>query len=195
MSDLAVIDKEVEELEAELLTLKKRISETRKKRPREEVQDYVLKTADGQPVKLSELFGEKEDLIVIHNMGKGCVYCTLWADGFTGFTPHLSDRAGFVLTSPNPPDVLKKFGESRGWNFPLVSAEGTSFIQDMGFWQTHGEYTGPGPGVSSFHKDPDGKIYRIGKANFGPGDDFCSVWPLVDLLEGSKDWEPQYSYK
>ncbi|MGI9388028.1 MAG: DUF899 family protein, partial [Methyloligellaceae bacterium] len=43
------------------------------------VDDYVFSKVDGT-VRLSELFGNKDDLFVIHNMGASCPYCTLWAD-------------------------------------------------------------------------------------------------------------------
>ena len=42
----------------------------------------------------------KRDLIVIHNMGASCPYCTLWADGFNGIYDHLADRAAFVALQP-----------------------------------------------------------------------------------------------
>jgi len=45
----------------------------------EEVADYQMATLHG-PVRLSELFAGKADLIVIHNMGTTCPNCTLWAD-------------------------------------------------------------------------------------------------------------------
>jgi predicted dithiol-disulfide oxidoreductase (DUF899 family) len=66
-----------------------------------EVADYVLAGWDG-PVRLSELFGDKRDLILIHNMGTGCTSCTMWADGFNGVYQHLAARAAFVVASPNP---------------------------------------------------------------------------------------------
>jgi predicted dithiol-disulfide oxidoreductase (DUF899 family) len=47
----------------------------------EAVKDYTFQRADGGSVRLSELFGDKADLFVIHNMGQSCPYCTLWADG------------------------------------------------------------------------------------------------------------------
>jgi predicted dithiol-disulfide oxidoreductase (DUF899 family) len=62
-------------------------------------------------VQLSDLFGEHEDLIVIHNMGVSCPYCTLWADGFNGLIRHLEDRAAFVMVSPDPPDIQKEFAK------------------------------------------------------------------------------------
>ena len=37
----------------------------------EEVRDYVFATPGGS-VRLSDLFGKKPDLFVIHNIGKSC---------------------------------------------------------------------------------------------------------------------------
>lgn len=189
------IDKEIDALQNEIEAAKQRLIEARKRRPREQVQDYVLKDVDGKDVSLSELFGDKEDLILVHNMGTGCSYCTMWADGFTGLVPHLSDRAAFVVCSPDKPEVQKRFADKRNWNFKMVSGHDSRFIQDMGFWMEEGAHPGPWPGVSTFHRDPDGRIYRIAKSHFGPGDDFCAVWPLLDLLDnGANGWEPKYSY-
>jgi hypothetical protein len=42
------------------------------------------------------------------------------------------------------------------------------------------------------HAADDGRIVRTGRAAFGPGDDYCAVWPLFDLLEGGVGkWEPK----
>src|SRR5215470_2306552 len=78
----------------------------------QEVQDYELTNSDGA-VRLSTLFGQHEDLIVIHNMGVSCSYCTLWADGYNGIHPHVVTRAGFAVSSPDRPSVQTKFAESR----------------------------------------------------------------------------------
>src|SRR6266508_2496160 len=48
----------------------------------EPVTDYTFRRAGGGSVRLSELFGDKADLFVIHHMGQSCPYCTLLADGF-----------------------------------------------------------------------------------------------------------------
>ena len=99
----------------------------------EAVKDYTFLRAGGGSVRLSELFGDKADLFVIHNMGQSCPYCTLWADGFNGAYAHLSNRAAFVLSSPDTPDKQRKFAESRHWTFPMMSHEGTTFAEDMGY--------------------------------------------------------------
>jgi predicted dithiol-disulfide oxidoreductase (DUF899 family) len=184
---------EIEILQTQIEELKKKLSEARRKVEPEKVRDYDLKTADGKPIKLSVLFNGKPDLLVIHNMGKRCPYCTLWADGFNGFTDHLLSRAGFALASPDEPSVLKQFAASRGWRYPVVSTHGSTFTKDLGFEPEPRTYW---PGVSAFHMDEDGTINRTGRASFGPGDDFCAVWHLFDLLEnGANGWEPKYTYR
>ena len=105
---------------------------------REEVKDSSLTDSDGRKVALSDLFGKKEDLILIHNMGRSCPYCTMWADGFNGVLEHLEDRAAFVVVSPDAPPVQKQFAKSRDWRFKMVSSKETAFSKDMGFENKQG---------------------------------------------------------
>lgn len=107
----------------------------------ERVEDYELQGREGG-VRLSEMFDDKQDLILIHNMGSECPYCTMWADGFNGVLQHLQDRAGFVVVSPNSVDVQQAVRKKRGWTFEMYSAEGTSFIKDMASSRT-GSHTTP----------------------------------------------------
>jgi len=159
---------------------------------KEEVREYVLTDSEGGKAALSTLFGKKDDLILVHNMGRSCPYCTMWADGFNGVLDHLQDRAAFALVSPDAPSVQRKFAGSRGWKFKMFSSKGTSFSKDMGF---EGEEGSPEPGVSVFHRTKDGRIFRVSKDEFGPGDEYCTVWHFFDLLpDGSKGWEPKFRY-
>jgi hypothetical protein len=51
------------------------------------------------------------------------------------------------------------------------------------------------PGVSVFRKTDDGKITRVSKAKFGPGDNYCSIWDFFDLLpEGAANFQAKFSY-
>jgi predicted dithiol-disulfide oxidoreductase (DUF899 family) len=155
----------------------------------ETVKDYEFGSVEGGTVKLSELFGNKDTLFVVHNMGAGCPYCTLWADGFNGVFEHLRNRAAFVLSSPDAPQKQQKFAQARGWRFPMVSCQSTTFPQDMGYWRD-----GPMPGVSVF-KRQGGRIVRVSDTSFSPGDDFCSVWHFLDLIpEGAASWQPKFRY-
>lgn len=159
--------------------------------PDEPVEDWELKTLDGSPVRLSELFGDHTELLVVHNMGKHCNYCSLWADGFIGIAPHLQERCAFVLCSNDDPSTAAAFAKERGWTYPVVSGHGSEFAKAMGYADDKGN---PHPGVSAFHKKPDGSIVRTAHTPFGPGDDFCPAWPLLDLIKGGKaDWEPKQS--
>ncbi len=156
----------------------------------QEVADYVFSTTSG-PVRLSELFGKHDDLMVVHNMGRSCPACTLWADGYNGIHAHVISRAAFVVSSPDTPEVQQAFAQSRGWKFPMVSHAGTSFAADMGYVFESGR---PKPGISVF-KRHGATIQRVSDAVWSPGDDFCTLWHFFDLLpEGAAGWKPKFSY-
>lgn len=189
--ETATTQTEIERLELEMVERAERLAELKRRQPREAVQDYTLAGWNG-PVQLSELFAGKPDLIVVHNMGRGCRYCTLWADGFNGVYPHLADRAAFVVCSPDAVETQQEFATGRGWRFPMVSARESEFTQDMGFRSDKGWM----PGASTFHLEPTGGIVRVARTYFGPYDPYCAVWHLFGLLaEGANDWEPQYRYE
>jgi predicted dithiol-disulfide oxidoreductase (DUF899 family) len=173
----------------EIAALRRRMREIQAGAEPQAVADYEFAAPDG-PVRLSALFGDKRDLILIHNMGASCPYCTMWADGFNGIYEHVANRAAFVLCSPDAPEEQRRFAASRGWRFPMVSHQGTSFAADMGYRSERGWR----PGVSVFRRDDD-RILRVADTGFHPDDDFCTVWHLLDLLpEGPAGWRPRYSY-
>ncbi len=166
-------------LETQLFELHKNLAEKRKELTPKDVTDYEFKNNNGSAVKLSELFGKNEHLILIHNMGSSCPYCTMWADGINGIYQHLETKAAFVLNSPDSPADQAEFAEKNGWKFDIVSSESNSFNKDLGFESDEGN---PQPGVSTFTKDTEGKIRLIAQSYFGPGDPFCSIWHFFDLL-------------
>jgi predicted dithiol-disulfide oxidoreductase (DUF899 family) len=123
-------------------------------------------------------------------MGASCPYCTLWANGLNGVLPHLLNRAALVVCSPVSPEQQKKFAQSRSWQFRMLSHQGSGFAEDMGYRGERGWM----PSVSVFARK-NGGIVRVSDTGFGPGDDFCAVWHLLDLIpEGADGWQPRYSY-
>lgn len=181
---------ELQAIHQEVVAAKQRLAAAWSRATRMRVRDYEFQTPEG-PVSLSGLFGDKSELVVVHNMGKRCVYCTMWADGLSGLAPHLSDRAALALSSPDEPSVQREFAASRGWPFRMVSTRGSTFAADMGFEQ-NGD---PMPGYSAFHRDARGEIVRTGASMFGPGDDYCAIWPMMEQMErGVGGWEPRYAY-
>ena len=183
---MTTITDEIKTLAAEIDEKKKRLAALRREN-REPIKDYMLDTVDG-PKPLSSFFGEMKELVVIHNMGRGCNYCSLWADGLTGLTKHIQTRAGFVLVSADPADKVVETAQRRGWNFPVASNGGSGFEKDMGYV---GEDGSPWPGISAFTKEGD-QIYRHGHSDLGDGDDFCAIWHIWALFpEGHGDWAPK----
>ena len=182
----------IDELEKEILEKKKELAELKRAQPREAVKDFSFESSNG-PVRLSDLFDGGSDLLIIHNMGQACRYCTLWADGFMGALPHLENRTAVVMVTPDPIQQQQKFASSRGWKFRMARDATGEFSKAMGM---HGEQAGEfWPGATGFSKGEDGTVFRVASAPFGPGDDFCATWPLLDLLaEGPKGWEPRYRY-
>ena len=188
--DYAQARQELEGRRRQIEALRKEMRQVQQAVEPQPVEDYVFQTPEGE-VRLSQLFGAKDDLFVIHNMGTGCSACTMWADGFNGVYDHLADRAAFVVSSPDAPARQQAFAKGRDWRFPMVSHQGTTFAADMGY---RGEGGGWEPGVSVFKRTPAG-IVRVSDAELGPGDDFCVAWHLFDMLpEGAAGWHPKYAY-
>lgn len=184
---------EIRQIQTQIEALNLKLAEARRRAAvPQTVKDYPFRDAHGESVRLSELFAGRYDMLIIHNMGRRCSYCTMWADGFNGLRHHLEDRCALVVASPDEPAEMREFAASRGWNFRMVSTRDTSFTKDLGFEPEPGAVW---PGVSSLHRREDGQIERISSAQFGPGDAYCPVWPLLDLLkDGAAAWEPKLSY-
>ena len=182
----------IDDLQLQIIDLKNQIRDLQKEAPGDLSKEYTFEGVSGS-VSLTSLFGARQDLIVIHNMGIDCPYCTLWADGFNGFVRHLETRASFVVVTPDPIEIQQQLARDRGWTFRMVRDISTEFTKDMGFLKPYGTATVPSlwPGVSSFYRNERTEIMRVNQMNLGPNDDFCAVWPLLDMLKGGVgDWEP-----
>ena len=141
-------------------------------------------------MSLLDLFADRTVLFAIHNMGQGCRYCTLWADGLNGFLPHLEDRFAVALLSRDPPDVQRRLANERGWRFRMASHQGGDYIREQSV--VAGEDNQPG--LVCYQRDRE-RIFRLNATPFGPGDEFCSLWSVLSLAgEGPESWTPQYSY-
>ena len=182
------VTKEIEQLEKEIAEKKQRIKELRKSEPQKLVQNYEFEGENGSSISLLELFGEKEELIVIQNMGKSCSFCTMWADGFNGVYHYLAHKAPFVLASPDSPEIQSTLAKEREWKFKMISTQNNTFKQDLGFVIEGRVY----PGVSVFRRTPSDEIYLVANDFFGPGDNYSSPWHLFELLpSGSEGFNPK----
>lgn len=178
--------------EDKIREMKEKLAEMRRQLDPEKVKDYRFEGPWEETVALSQLFGKHKELIIIHNMGHHCPYCTLWADGFNGFLKHIEDRTAFAIESMDSPETQREFSAERGWKFKMVSSRSNTFRKDMGYGKTKSNLA---PGISAFRKDRDGSIVRVSHAQLGPGDNFCSLWDLFDMLPDSNpNWRAKFSY-
>ena len=177
------------EIEQNIGKLIAELNALRKTNPGTPVPNYTFATLTGQ-VTLLELFGGKDKLLAIHNMGQGCRYCTLWADGFNGLLPHLESALSVVLLSKDPPEVQRRFANARGWRFRLASHGGGVYMREQSVVNEEDNY----PGAVVYERDGD-TILRKNACVFGPGDIYCAMWSLLGLAGlGEDEWTPQYTY-
>ena len=154
----------------------------------EPVREYEFTSVEGRE-RLSQLFGDKRDLFVIHNMGRSCPALHAlggWVQRY--LSAHRRSR-GLCRHQPRLARRAACFAAGRGWRFPMVSHQGTSFAADMGYRSETGGWL---PGVSVFRRDGN-RILRVADTGFEPSDDFCAVWHLFDLLpEGADGWRAKF---
>ena len=180
---------EIAELEHQVYDLTRRLHAMRRNAELQPVPNYSFKTADGTTTLL-DLFGDQDRLLAIHNMGQGCRYCTIWADGINGLLPHLESAMSVVLISKDSPDLQRRFAGSRGWRFRLVSHIGTNYIREQNVSEEGENY----PGAVVYEKR-DGVVLRRATCIFGPGDLYCPMWNFLALGGiGENDWFPQFHY-
>ena len=188
-TEMTDTDANIAALEAEIAELTAKLNAARRAAAGREVPDYAFRTLDGE-VRLSELFSGRDRLLAIHNMGQGCRYCTLWADGINGFLPHLESAMAVVLLSKDDPETQRRFANARGWRFRTASHAGGDYIRDESVMP--GEANAPGAVV---YEKRGGTVVRKNVVAFGPGDLFCSAWNFLALAGlGVDDWTPQFSY-
>ena len=180
---------EIGALEQQIMGLTQKLAKLRSDAAATPVSNYAFQTLSGE-VRLLDLFAGRRTLFAIHNMGQGCRYCTLWADGLNGFLPHLEDQFAVVLLSKDAPELQRRFANSRGWRFRMASHGGGDYIQE----QTVSPSQKNMPGLVCYVREGD-KILRKSSAIFGPGDLYCPMWHVLALAGlGEDQWTAQYSY-
>jgi predicted dithiol-disulfide oxidoreductase (DUF899 family) len=180
---------ELQKAERELFALTQKVSQLRRESALIAVKNYTFESMEGK-VTLSELFGDKNILFLIHNMGQGCRYCTLWADGLNGLVQHLESQFSFAMVSKDSPQAQRQFANSRNWRFKMFSHSGGEYIKEQTVLAGESNM----PGIVCYVRK-GGEIYRKNSASFGPGDEFCSQWNILSLAGiSTEDWTPQFGY-
>ena len=194
--------------------LRDQLSHQRRELPWEQLdKDYSFEGPDGQ-VTLSDLFDGRSQLIIYHFMygpdwEAGCKSCSFLADHFNPAIVHLNHRdVTFVAVSRAPLNILEKFKQRMGWDFPWVSSLNNDFNQDYHVSFTEEEvesgnayynYRNKGfpsteaPGASVFYKDKDGSIYHTYSVYERGLDMFITAYHYLDIVPKGRD-EKDLSY-
>ena len=194
--------------EKEFLKRRDELSQARRELPWERVAaSYVFEGAAGRE-SLADLFGGYSQLIVYHFMfapdwEAGCKSCSFWADSFNGVTAHLAQRdVAFVAISRAPYAKLKAFAQRLGWQFKWLSSEDSQFNYDYGVSfraedveQGRAQYNSAPyagtmtdlPGLSVFHKDADGGLFRTYSTYARGLDPINAAYQLLDLVPKGRD--------
>ena len=188
----------IREVEDEIAAKKEQLAELIANEKGRIIPDYTFQDKNGNDILLSDIFGDKEELIIVFYMGIHCKYCTLWGDNYNGIAKPLSDRASFVVVSNETPQQQQKIRKDRGWTFDMFSRKDNSFGEDLGYVRKSEDNCSkkgdPMPGVASFRKK-ENEIYVHHRSYFGPGDNYCNMWDFVSILpKGINNWQPKYTY-
>jgi predicted dithiol-disulfide oxidoreductase (DUF899 family) len=201
--------------EMDLRAQTERVAALRRKLPMggEVPQDYTFEemTSDGatSEVKLSELFGDKDTLVVYSymygpEMKNPCPMCTSMLDGLNGNAQHVAQRAALAVVAKSPIERIHQFTDARGWQrLRLLSSANNSYNADY-----HGEdENGSQESMLNVFVRKNGKIHHFFATEmiFAPrpkGMDPRHVdimWPLWNALDFTPhgrgtDWYPKLSY-
>lgn len=177
-------EERITRLEEEMEQKYSELSELRAQADPVPLKDYEFIGSDHKTVKLSELMGDSDRMIIVHNMGRQCPYCTVWADGFSDSYHRISKKVPFVVTSKETVEEQKKNIEERNWQFPMVSSKDNRFLEDLGFLPGDLIY----PGLAHVSKNPAGELFFHSRHTFGGGDNFGMLWHILDLVG---KWDPE----
>lgn len=194
--------------EIELRRQLERVAEQRRALPAggELPSDFAF-TAESGPTHLSELFGDKDTLMVYSMMfgperSAPCPSCTSFLSAWNGVAPNLRERVAIVVTARSPIERLIEYKQQRGFpHLPFVS-DGTGAYTRTYVTATDADV----PGFSVFTRR-EGAVRHfytneIGGDMSDPGQDprgapdLDPLWLMLDLSPEGRgtDWYPKLEY-
>jgi predicted dithiol-disulfide oxidoreductase (DUF899 family) len=205
--------KELLAREKQLTRERDALNADRRRLPMVEIdKDYVFEGPDGK-VRLADLFGESQQLIIQHVMfdpdwDNACPGCTASLDEFApAMLAHVRSRnTAFAAVSRAPFAKIAAYKDSRGWQFDWYSSHGSEFNYDFNatldpsvtpaFYNYQAQdgkadpVEGEVPGFSCFLKDGD-RIYHTYSTWARGADQIGSSYSLLDLTAfgRSEKWE------
>ncbi|KKZ84996.1 hypothetical protein B5K05_29800 [Rhizobium phaseoli] len=171
-------------------------------------KDYRFEGAGG-PIGFSELFADKETLVVYSYMfgperERPCPMCTSLLSAWDGEVPDMLQRVGLAVVARSPLERLLVFKKERGWHhLPLYSDTTDEYSRD---YHAIGKDGSDDAAFNVFTRR-DGTIRHfwsgeMGEVTADPGEDprgapdLMPLWTVLDCTpEGrAPDWYPKLSY-
>ncbi|WP_439541925.1 DUF899 family protein [Hyphomicrobium sp.] len=184
--------------EQALVDKTKAVAELRRKLPRggELKEDYEFQWAKagklGEPVRFSELFGDKRTLILYSfmfgpNWDKPCLSCTSLMDGFDRTWYSVTRDAAFVAIAKAHPERICAWAKHRGWSkIDLVSGYQSSFQSD---YRCQTEDDDEQRANMLVFQKTDGKIYHFWASEL-PENFVDTVWVYWNLMDFTPEGRP-----
>ncbi len=161
-------------------------------------EDYTFEWASdgqvGRRVKVSELFGDKNTLILYSwmfgpNWDKPCPSCTSLMDGFDRTWYSVSQDAAFAAIAKAPAEKINAWAKERGWSqIPLVSGFSSPFQAD---YRCQGENDDMQQPVMLVFIRRNGEIFHFWSTETMMNH-VDTVWPYWNLLDFTPEGRPNY---
>jgi predicted dithiol-disulfide oxidoreductase (DUF899 family) len=159
-------------------------------------EDYVFQRANdgrvGERVKFSELFGDKNTLILYSFMyGPGwdnpCLSCTSLVDGFDRSAYQVTRHAAFAAIAKAPAEKINAWARKRGWSqIELLSGFESTFQAD---YKCQGESDDMQLPVMHVFSRRDGRIRHFWATELR-GNHVDTVWPYWNLMDFTPEGRP-----
>jgi predicted dithiol-disulfide oxidoreductase (DUF899 family) len=164
--------------------------------------DYMFDSVAG-PVRLTDLFDGRSQLVVHHFMfapdwDEGCTGCSLMGDHIDGARQHFEHNdVSYVAISRAPLERLEAYRERMGWRFRWVSSGGNRFNFDFnvsfateeraaGVFYNFTRQSDPGiddlPGMSVFYRAEDGAVYHTYSVFARGSETMLGVYGFLDMM-------------
>jgi predicted dithiol-disulfide oxidoreductase (DUF899 family) len=176
----------------------KAVAEKRRQLPAggELKEDYVFQWAVpdrlNQPVRFSELFGDKQTLLLYSfmfgpNWDNPCTSCTSLVDGFDRTWYQVSRHAAFVALAKAPAAKISAWAAQRGWSqIPLLSGFESTFQADYKCQRESDDMQEP---VMLVFRKRDSRIHLFWSTE-ATSNHVDTVWPYWNLMDFTPEGRP-----
>ena len=184
--------------EQELVDKVKAVAARRRKLPLggELKQDYVFEWANdgkvGQRVRFSELFGDKNSLLLYSfmfgpNWDHPCPSCTSLVDGFDRTSYQVTRNAAFAAIAKAPASRINAWAKERGWSqIALLSGFESPYQADYKCQRDTDDMQLP---VMHAFTKRDGKIFHFWGTEL-PSNHVDTVWAYWNLMDFTPEGRP-----